>query len=241
MEPLTSPSGAIDTVTRSTLVDRTVATLLGAIREGKLVPGDKLPKEHDLARELGVSRTATREALQRLVSLNVVDARHGQGYFVRTPEVASAIRPEVLTLANSPEELRELLEARVGLEKDLASLAARRATPADLLAMRSALEGMAQSFAAGQPATEPDIAFHLAIATAARNKFLLRLTDVITTYLNTMRARLGTWESNAELELGMHRTVYDAIAAGDADGAAGAMQRHLTHALAQFDELRQRL
>ncbi|MBI3972557.1 MAG: FadR family transcriptional regulator [Chloroflexi bacterium] len=233
------PETAIGPVARSTLVDRTVERLLEAIHGGILVPGSKLPNEQELTAQLGVSRTATREALQRLVSLEVIDARHGHGYFVRTPEAARAIRPEVLALSTRPEELAELLEARTVLEKELAALAARRAGEAHLAAMRAALDGMVGAFAAGAPTTEYDVAFHLAVAEAAGNRFLLGLADAISTYLRTMRARLGTWPNTPQDTVTMHQDIYQAIASSDAESAAAAMARHLRRTRVQFQHLRE--
>jgi GntR family transcriptional regulator, transcriptional repressor for pyruvate dehydrogenase complex len=233
--------GAVTPVTRTTLVDRAVESLLEAIGDGTFTPGAKLPNEHDLAAQLGVSRTATREALQRLVSLEVISARHGYGYVVETADLARAVRPEVLVLSQGPEELRALLEARAGLEKELASLAARRATPADLTALGAALEGLAQAIAAEEPGTEADVAFHLAIATAARNPFLYRLTDVIRVYLERMRGSLPSWRHDRSDVLAHHQAVYEAIASHEPAAAVEAMQGHMEMVFRQFEARREGL
>ena len=91
--PHAAPNG-VATVQRTTLVDRAVESLLEAIRRGAFEPGSKLPNEHALAAQLGVSRTAAREALQRLVSIEVLQARHGFGYVVAMPDAARAVRPD---------------------------------------------------------------------------------------------------------------------------------------------------
>ena len=230
--------GAVGTVARTTLVKRTTDALLDAIRKGRLAPGEKLPNEQALIQELGVSRTALREALQRLVSLDVVDARHGRGFYVRPPAASRAIRPEVLSLVTSPDQLRDLLEARVHLESGLAALAAQRATPDDLAAMESALNGIRRSHAEGELPTEHDIAFHLAVAQAARNHFLIRLADVISTYLRTMRAHLGPRTPTRAADAEMHAAIWRAIAARDGEAASAAMRHHLEQAMAQFEQVR---
>jgi GntR family transcriptional regulator, transcriptional repressor for pyruvate dehydrogenase complex len=233
--------GVVGAVARTTLVERTTDALLDAIREGRLAPGAKLPNEQTLIQELGVSRTALREALQRLVSLDVVDARHGRGFYVRQPAAARAIRPEVLSLATSPDQLAELLEARVHLESGLAALAARHATRNDLRAMEAAADGIRRAHEAGELPTEHDIAFHMAVAQAARNQFLIRLADVIATYLRTMRTHLGPRTSARAADAEMHEAIYRAIASGDAEEASAAMRRHLSRAIAQFEQVRSKL
>jgi GntR family transcriptional repressor for pyruvate dehydrogenase complex len=228
-------------VQRTTLVDRAVESLLEAIQRGTFEPGTKLPNEHALAAQLGVSRTAAREALQRLVSLDVLSARHGYGYVVETAENARAVRPEVLVLTRGPEELFALLEARAALEKELAALAARRATADEIAQLGAALDDLGRAIAAHQPGTEADVAFHLAIARAARNPFLYRLSDVIRVYLERMRGSLPGWTHDRRHVLARHRAVYEAIAARDEAGAAEAMRAHMEMVFRQFEERRSQL
>ena len=226
---------------RTTLVDRAAESLLEAIRRGTFEPGSKLPNEHTLAAQLGVSRNAAREALQRLVSLDVLSARHGYGYVVETVENARAVRPEVLVLSRGPEELFALLEARAALEKELAALAARRATVEQVGQLRAALEQLGSAIAAQQPGTEADVAFHLAIAQAAGNPFLFRLSDVIRVYLERMRGSLPSWTHDRSDVLARHTTVFEAIASRDEAAAAEAMRRHMEMVFRQFEERRERL
>ena len=232
---------AFEAVQRTTLVGRAVESLLDAIRSGAFEPGAKLPNEHALAAQLGVSRTAAREALQRLVSLDVLTARHGHGYFVEQMDAARAVRPEVLALSRGPEELLAILEARVALEKELAVLAARRATDADVARLRAALAELRAAVAAGQPGTEADVEFHLAIADAAGNRFLYRLTDVIRVYLERMRRSLPTWTHDRSDMLARHAAILSAIAAHDEGAAVTAMQSHMDMVLAQFEARRERV
>jgi GntR family transcriptional regulator len=56
--------------------------LRDAIREGKLNPGERLPGENDLARQLGVSRTTLRAAVEMLLAQRILERRHGIGTFV---------------------------------------------------------------------------------------------------------------------------------------------------------------
>jgi DNA-binding FadR family transcriptional regulator len=99
--------------------------------------------------------------------------------------------------------------------------------------------GLAGAYGAGRLPTEHDIAF-MEVA-AAGNRFLYRLTDGIRAYLHTMPARLGTWDDDPQVQIGQHRAVYAAMAAGDASAASAAMLQHLRLALVQFDQLRARL
>ncbi len=236
-----APANGIATVQRTTLVDRAVESLLDAIRSGSFEPGSKLPNEHALAAQLGVSRTAAREALQRLVSIEVLQARHGFGYVVALPDAARAVRPEVLVLSRDPEELFALLEARAALEKELAALAAQRATEEDIERLRAAFDDLAAAIAAKQPGTEADVAFHVAIAQAAGNPFLYRLSDVIRAYLERMRTSLPDWTHDRSDVVERHRDILAAISERNPEAAATAMRRHMDMVFHQFESRRTRL
>ena len=71
------------------LADRVAQQLEEQIRAGRLHPGEKLPTEAELVRQLGVSRTVVREAVSRLHSRNLVEPRQGSGVYVK----AAGIEP----------------------------------------------------------------------------------------------------------------------------------------------------
>ena len=100
--------------------------------ERRLAPGEKLPGEVELAKELGVSRTTLREAIHVLVSQNLLEARRGKGTFV-TPAAAQVNDYGFSHLDQVQGELRDLFELREIFEPSAARLACRRATPEDQL------------------------------------------------------------------------------------------------------------
>ena len=102
------------------------------ILEGALKPGDRLQPERELAAELGVSRPSLREAIQKLVSKGLLHSRQGGGTYVTDRLDAGFIDPWQDMLRQHPNIQADLLEFRGMLECEAASLAARRATEADL-------------------------------------------------------------------------------------------------------------
>ena len=104
--------------------------------EHRLSPGEKLPSEVELARELGVSRTTLREALHVLVSQKILEARRGRGTFV-TDQAAQVNDYGFSHLDQVRGELKDLFELRAIFEPSAARLACLRATEeemADILA-----------------------------------------------------------------------------------------------------------
>ena len=60
------------------------------ITSGELGPGDRLPKEADLAERLGLSRNSLREAVKALSMIRVLDVRQGDGTY------ATSLEPSLL-------------------------------------------------------------------------------------------------------------------------------------------------
>jgi len=76
---------------------RIATQLMELIELQKLMPGDKLPPERQLADLLEVSRPSLREALHILQAQGLVQIKHGQGTFIQEPVVAQELRASVMT------------------------------------------------------------------------------------------------------------------------------------------------
>lgn len=146
--------------------------MLAHIRVSGLRPGDRLPAERDLARELGVSRASVAQALVALEILGVVSVRHGNGAvtgsLISDQQVADALRAHA-------KRLPDIIEARSALEVKLAALAVERRTDADLQAIDDALAAMAADLDAGGRGIEGDEEFHAAVTAAGYSPLLARL------------------------------------------------------------------
>ncbi len=102
-----------------------VEVLGDRIRDGSLSPGDKLPTEADFMAEFGVSRTVVREAISKLQAGGLVQTRHGIGTFVIGLGEAAPFKlaPEQFATLR---DVIAVLELRIGIETEAASLAAQR-------------------------------------------------------------------------------------------------------------------
>ena len=150
------------------LSDRLAALLASRIESGELKPNDRLPTEQELAERHGVSRTVVREAVSRLKSMGMLISRQGSGVFV-APQAAArplAFDPAVL---HSLEAVVQVVEVRRALEGEVAALAARRATPEQLVAIQQALQAIDDAVARGGDGVDEDLLFHRCVATATGN------------------------------------------------------------------------
>jgi len=143
------------------------------IRDGEWPVGSRIPGELELTEQLGVSRATVREALRALTGTGLLEAKVGDGTYVRARDEITG----VLVRDEPTPSLSEVLDARAGLEAAAARLAARQATPEALQEMTDSL--VARDRAEAQGAEEDyviaDARFHRAVVTASGNAVLMRL------------------------------------------------------------------
>lgn len=211
---------------RSPLYEEIAERLQELITSERLEPGDRLPSERELAKQLGVSRTSVRQALASLRSLGLVDVRHGDGAYLMRPaaEVVPTLTVEMLHVeADHP----MVWEAREAIEVHAARLAAGRRTAADLLAMGSATEAMGRAIDAGDDGTEADAALHRAIVVAAHNPLLEQLFMSMQEAIDRTSAASLSMPGRPPDSLRAHRAIVEAIGDRDAERAASEMTSHL--------------
>jgi DNA-binding FadR family transcriptional regulator len=200
----------------------------GLIISGSWGPGDRLPKETELAAQLGLSRNSLREAVRALSQLRVLEVRQGDGTYV------TSLEPNLLLESTSfvshllvGESALELFEVRRLLEGAAAALAAARIDSAGKEALRTKLEQMTETETV-EELVEADVDFHAIIARAAGNTFLTSLLASLSS--RTMRARIwrGREVDNAlDVTRDEHRRIYEAIAGGDPELARAAAMAHI--------------
>jgi len=216
---------------RGNLSNQVVDLLQERISNGQYAPGEKLPSEHVLLEEFGVSRTVIREAIASLRARGLVNPKHGVGVFVERQE------PDGLHLTvEDPSVVQDavaILELRIALEMEASALAAVRRTGSLLEDMRRAVDAMAAAIANGENSVEYDLAFHRAIAEATGNPHFLKLFNYLGELL-LPRSRLPTAgisgrsaQDYLDLVNGEHRQVLHAIERGDSEAARAAMRLHL--------------
>ena len=216
---------------KQSLTQQTAQRLYGRIvTEGGLAPGDKLPNELDLSRELGVSRTTLREAVRMLVAQGVLEVRRGKGTFV-SARVEDIDDFGFAGLRRVKGQLRDLFELRSTFAPQAPMLACRRATVeerADILARGKEVEDCIRS---GADRTRADAAFHAAIVRATHNEFMVRLLPLIQRAVATAVETGEKAERLAADTLRDHALLLEFFARGDAEGARHAMAIHMRHAV----------
>lgn len=213
-----------------------VRILSGRIPEGGTL--DLLALEE----ELGVSRTALREALKVLTAKGLVDARQKRGTYILHRSQWNLLDADVLRWQAdqpAPRLLTHLGEVRAIVEPAAAALAALRHDKADVARMQAAVTAMSDNDASATHAAEADLAFHAALLQATHNDLLAALKIVIEQGLR--QRDLIVHASGAVSDpVPAHQAVLEAIRAGDAPAAQASMLALLEQASVDYAALSSR-
>lgn len=181
-------------------------------------PGQRI-NEVELAKELNVSRTPLREALNRLVAERLISSQPGKGFFCRELDVKTVY---------------DLYELRVILEEATIRQACMRATDEELLALKNNeyAAGLAYNGMTIGETTTADEAFHLAIIRLAKNDENVRLLNLINERIRFIRwVDMLTRVKQTKTE---HRFIMEALEVRDADRAGELMRAHIVKRMDQI-------
>jgi DNA-binding FadR family transcriptional regulator len=203
-----------------------VDTLARRIMSGRIRPGEGLPNTQDLSAELGVSRSALREAIKVLGAKGMLEVKPRTGTRVLPRSSWNLMDPELLGWCGpslDADLVRSLLECRQLIEPGAAALAAQRATNTQLAAIEAALERMAQAPSLDER-VEADLDFHVAVLRASGNLFLAQWgLTVSSVLLAAFRLSTGAADSY-DAAFSAHRDVVEAIRLRDAPSADRGMR-----------------
>lgn len=198
--------------------------------------GSKLPPERELAQRLGVSRTTLRDGVSRLALLGLLEVRHGDGTYVRSPDASQLALPFRSLLEYNPDAPGELLALKRLLEPAIAGEAARNCTDEQVTALRSAVQQeRAELMREVAPAADrrrqsrrgnSKRSLESLIVEAAGSSLVGTLVGLATELLRpTLAQRLPP--AFRQLAVEQRSAIVEAIALGEPDAARGAMELHL--------------
>jgi DNA-binding FadR family transcriptional regulator len=206
-----------------------------AIVTGTFSKQNPFPIEAELCRQYGASRTVLREAVKMLTSKGLLNARPRQGTWVQPEEHWNLLDPDILgwllERKFSPALLIEFSEVRLAVEPAAAALAARVAGAAEKAAVLSGIERMQAAERGDDDPLDSDIAFHVAVLRATRNRFYAQLTGLTATALRFSIRTTNRYKGVRLASVADHKKVADAIIAGKSAVAAEAMRKLIQEAL----------
>lgn len=206
----------------------------------ELAPGQSLPSEADLAERYAVSRLTIREAVKLLEGRRLLELARGRRAMVREPDGSAFTDFLTSVIRYDPKGLFDLVEVRLSLEVQSATLAAKRANRAGIVAIENALVGMRETAGPdGVFADENaefrfhtyDFGFHEAVALASGNRVLGYLFEAMATPLREgffISHRGNAYRGHTTFDtIAAHQRILDCIRDGNGRAAAEAMRNHL--------------
>ena len=210
------------------VTDEALAKIREMISSGEFKPGDRLPKESDLAARLKVSRNSLREAILALSLIHVVDVRQGDGTYVTSME-ADMLSDAVSFVIDfhRADKVVHLLGVRRVLEPAATALAAGRIGDDNLAALRALLDEMSAATSI-EEFVRLDEEFHGRIADCSGNPVLASL--ILAVSAPTTRARVWraiTQDDAVGRTQDEHERIYAALAAHEPELARGWATVHV--------------
>ena len=193
---------------------------------------------------MGVSRVTLREALHQLMLLGLIEMRQGSGTYIKsiTPSTyMNALSPALLMDRSS---VRELLEARFYIESTVASLAAKRALPKEVLELKRILDSMKRDLDAGklEDFAKGDVEFHMQVAKSAKNRVMLKVVQTIREVLFEFIADFfSAMPDTVYHAINYHTKVYHAIEQADGIEAKKQMEAHIRSLIRRVNEMKKQV
>lgn len=195
-------------------------------------PGDQLPNENDLSKELNISRTTLRAAIRSLVTNGILEIKRGKGTFVTAK--ANAQEYQQLSELITVSDIRDLFEMRLIFEPENAYLAAKRATKRELETILEYGKQVEQKILKGEDRTKEEQAFHEAIAKATHNTFMNKMVPIIFQGIRSGVLLLQKNQALSQKNVSDDRMIMEFLQQRNAEGARTAMRLHIIHAMQEL-------
>lgn len=216
------------------VVDQIIETFKQMLLQGDLYPGQRLPSEAELTQQLGVGRSALREAMKILQALGVVRIQQGDGTYIVDEPSSTLLNPLTFAILLEADMNIELVELRLLVEVGYCELAAQKATAADWERIEAAA-CLLEDYAA-QPDVEEemlahlDLDFHRAIMEASHNPLVVRIaTTVMELFFASVRDTYLSRADNRGAAVQFHRHIMEALRDGSPEAIRTAVEDSLVY------------
>ena len=213
-------------IERPDLVALVTDSIRQRISDGVHPPGSPLPAQGKLAATYNVSVNVIREALRNLRSLGMVEVSQGRCPQVRGMNSEASINAFSVMLSHANGSLYHLMEARVPLEIQVATLAAERATPEHLASIAQMIAAMKATHDP-QALSEHDQEFHRRLALATGNPLLVAMVGTLSGLQCKLTCAAHTYAGITERSIAEHIRILEAVTNHDEKSAGQLMLQHL--------------
>ncbi len=218
-----SPGQALTTpLKRGSVVLHVIDRIKEALINGELNPGDFIPSEAELTRNLGVGKSSVREAIKMLQAMGVLDVRRGQGTRIREFPSEDALNPMVFQMILANGITQDIFDLRKMFEPAYTLMAMERASEEDFVCMQKTVEDFEEALRKNVHNARHDLAFHLAVLHATHNPLVIRIGE---TMMDIFEASIETsMRTLPDIALKDHKAILKAMREQDRTGVLAAIQ-----------------
>jgi len=206
------------------------------IISGEWTPGMKIMSEPQLVKELGISRVSVREAIEKMVALNVLTKKHGGGTFVNELNASVYLNSLIPMITLEKSDYIDILQFRLMVEVESTRLCALRCDGLIIKQLEDCYEEMIKAKDDIDSFTEKDLQFHKIIATGGGNSLVIKVYEILNDLLSynqkNLYKKLGPSGGIKE-----HKYILDAIKNRDEEFAAIFIRRHIERTIKEVESL----
>lgn len=205
--------------------------MMDLIATGTWGIGNKIPSEHELSDQFNVSRNSVRFAIQRLSALGLLEAKQGEGTFIKRLDTSfymNLIIPSVFLGDSSPVTLLEFQRA---LQEECVKLACIRRTEGQMEQLRAYVDLMKANLDDHEEFLRNDISYHVLLSEMTFNELFIKSMQILRVMLfHSLKSIVDNHDSN--ISINAHTKIADAIQARDKDLASRLMNEHMEDVMA---------
>jgi GntR family transcriptional regulator, transcriptional repressor for pyruvate dehydrogenase complex len=221
------PLAKLRPIQNFTQVDKIEQALQEYFDRSNLLPGDPLPKELDLAKALGVSRTALREALSRFKTLGLIESRKNRGMTLAFPDPMVNLERVMSPRFLGGQTLNDIFELRLVLEIGISEILFKRKNAATLAELNAVVE-KEEKTTSKKEILKYDIEFHSMLYKISGNETMLRFQRMLIPIFNHVYRELHLEEQPLRNNKITHRDLYNTLKDGNPDDFRTKMKEHLS-------------
>ena len=225
---------------KKAISDFVIEDIIEMIKTVQFAPGERVPSEKCLSVEFDISRASTREALQKLEVLGLIDIKHGKGSFVSDSPYLKPIQEIVASkLLTADVGVKELLETRLYIEQGTVKLASINVSESELNELEKVVGEMDKAVEGNdvESFSELDMKFHLLIGRISGNTLMRRMLRTIRDIMREQQERINRVDGVMSVSQEHHERILEAIEKKDVESAQRSMADHLVTIKQKYEQL----
>lgn len=216
---------------KSSAVDVVIENIKRLILTKQLLPGDRLPNEMELAKNLGVSRGSVREAMNKFSAFGIINVKQGDGTYIATSMGDSLFDPLLFSFILARPDLEELAEFRQIMEIEVVKLIIKNADETDIQKIKNAHLEMSKMIDDSEfnpiALSKIDLKFHAALGSATKNKLVEKTYEFIVKFFEPSIEKTHQKQKYGINAFNIHTQILEALSEKNIDKATKAIKKSI--------------